>query len=137
MSGWKPFAGSAEAQIGELLDRVHRAWLFERGEALANTLRDCFAEDVVVRGPGFALLGQGLDFAVSTYVNFAAECTLNDVRCEEIEVDLFGDTAVAQYGWTIVFEREGREFTESGHEMLTLMRRDGRWVIVWRTILPD
>lgn len=49
---------TARAEILDLLSRINNAWLHKRGDELTTALNACFAEDVVMRGPGFVLLGK-------------------------------------------------------------------------------
>ena len=50
----QPGMTAEQIAIRDLLARINNAWINQQGEAMIATLKDCFAEDVVMRGPGFA-----------------------------------------------------------------------------------
>jgi len=59
-----------ESAIRDQLTRINDAWQHHRGEAMTAILSECFTDDAVMRGPGFALAGKGLDAAVKGFVDF-------------------------------------------------------------------
>jgi hypothetical protein len=54
----------------------------------------------------------------------------------EPDVDIFGDTAIAVYAWNMTYELSGLEYRESGHDVFVFNRDQGRWLAVWRVMLP-
>jgi len=86
---------TAHAEIRDLLSRINDAWLHKRGDALTAALNACFAEDVVMRGPGFVLFGKGRDFAVQSYRDFVNQAEVKDFSLEEPDIDIAGETATA------------------------------------------
>src|SRR6185437_8969344 len=83
------------AEIRDLLSRINDAWLHKRGDVLTAALNACFAEDVVMRGPGFVLFGKGRDFAVQSYRDFVSQAEVKDFSLEEPDIDIAGETATA------------------------------------------
>lgn len=126
-----------ESAIRDLLDRLNHAWLHGRGEAIAATLNGYFAEDVVMRGPGFALIGRGRDLAVQSYVDFAAQASVKSFSLDPAEIDVWETTAVAQYRWRMTYVLAGQEYTEAGRDLFVLSRGENGWLIIWRELLPD
>lgn len=51
-------------------------------------------------------------------------------------IDVCGDTAVATCPWEMEWEAGGEARREAGHDVFVLARRDGRWLAVWRTVVP-
>jgi hypothetical protein len=125
-----------QSAVRDVLTRLNNAWTKERGEAMTAALNGCFAEEVVMRGPAFVLLGQGRDFAVQSYRDFVAQAEVKRFSLEPAEIDLLGDTAAAGYKWTMTYILSGQEFTEEGHDLFMLSRRANKWLIVWRAMLP-
>ncbi len=125
-----------ESAVRDLLTRLNDAWLHERGEAMTAALNRCFADEVVMRGPGFVLLGRGRDFTVASYRDFVAQAEVKHFSVEPAEIDILGSTAAAQYKWTMTYILSGQEYTEQGHDLFMLSRRDHQWLIVWRAMLP-
>ena len=123
--------------IRDLLSRINDAWLKQRGEAMTAALNECFAEDVVMRGPGFAFLGKGRDLVVQSYHDFVTQAEVKSVSLDEPEIDVTGETATAQYKWAMTYALGGQEYTEQGRDVFVLAQRDKKWVVVWRAMLVE
>jgi ketosteroid isomerase-like protein len=126
-----------ESAIRSQLARINEAWQHQSGEALANTLNECFAEDVVMRGPQFTLMGKGRALAVQSYVDFTTQAELKAFTAEEPAIDCSGDTAVASYKWQMTYALAGQEYTEQGHDLFVFSRRAGKWLVIWRALLSS
>jgi len=123
--------------IRGLLWRINDAWIKQRGEAMTAALNECFAEDVVMRGPGFAFLGKGRDLVVQSYHDFVSQAEVKSVSLDEPEIDVTGETATAQYKWAMTYALGGQEYTEQGRDVFVLAQRDKKWVAVWRAMLVE
>jgi hypothetical protein len=123
--------------IRDLLSRINDAWIKQRGEAMITALNECFAEDVVMRGPGFVFIGRGRDLVVQSYRDFVSNADVKSVSLDEPEIDVTGETATAQYKWTMIYALGGQEYTERGRDLFVLARRDQKWLAVWRAMLVD
>ncbi|HTC74612.1 MAG TPA: nuclear transport factor 2 family protein [Edaphobacter sp.] len=123
--------------IRHLLSRINDAWIEQRGEAMTAALNECFAEDVVMRGPDFAFVGKGRDLVVQSYCDFVTNAEVKSVSLDEPEIDVIGETATAQYKWTITYGLSGQEYTEHGRDLFVVARRDKKWIAVWRAMLVD
>jgi hypothetical protein len=123
--------------IRDLLSRINDAWIKQRGEAMTAALNECFAEDVVMRGPGFAFLGKGRDLVVQSYHHFVSHAEVKTVSLDDPEIDVAGETATAQYKWAMTYVLGGQEYTEQGRDVFVLARRDKKWLAVWRAMLVE
>ena|ERR1700756_3951092 len=123
--------------IRDLLSRINEAWINLRGESMIAALNECFAKDVVMRGPDFAFLGKGRDLVVQSYCDFVTNAEVKSVSLDEPEIDVTGETATAQYKWTMAYALNGQEYTEHGRDLFVLARRDNKWLAVWRAMLVD
>jgi hypothetical protein len=126
-----------QTEIRDVLARINGAWSKLRGEAMTAALNECFAEEVVMRGPGFVFLGKGRDTAVQSYHDFVNQAEVKSFLLDEPQVDVAGDTATAQYKWTMTYVLNGQEYTERGHDLFVFARRDRQWLAVWRALLPE
>ena len=133
----QPPLTTEQSEIRDVLARINGAWTKLRGEAMTAALNECFAEDVVMRGPGFVFLGTGRDSAVQSYHDFVNQAEVKSVLLDEPQIDVAGETATAQYKWTITYVLNGQEHTECGHDVFVFARRDGKWLAVWRALLPE
>jgi hypothetical protein len=123
--------------IRDLLAQLNDAWVHKRGEAMTAALTNCFADDIVMRGPGFQLLGRGRSFAVQSSLDVVTQAEVKNFSLDEPEVDVIADTAVAQYKWTMTYLLSGNEYTEEGHDVFALSKHDSEWRIVWRAMLAE
>ena len=126
-----------DAAIRSQLARINDAWQHHRGDAMVGVLSECFASDVVMRGPGFSLAGKGREAAVQSYVDFTNQAEVKAFNAEDPTIDVAGDTAVAQYQWQMTYVLAGQEYTEQGHDLFVFSRRGGEWLVIWRALLSS
>lgn len=122
-------AGDPAAVIAAIND----AWLHGR----FDELEEYFHPDVVLARPGFASRTVGRDALIDSYREFAAEGTIHSFAAEEPHVDAAGDSAVTTTRWTIDYSTSGQRSVEHGWDLLVFGKRDGRWVVVWRTVVME
>jgi len=126
-----------EAAIRQQLTRINHAWQHLRGEAMTAALNECFAEDATMRGPNFAFISKGRQFAVQSYQDFVAQAEIKAFTTEVPSVDISGDTATACYAWQMIYSLAGQEYTEQGHDLFVFSRRDAQWLVIWRALLSS
>lgn len=119
-------------EIRALVRKINEAWLAGRSDVLNQS----FADDVVVRGPGFEVLGRGREACVKSYEDFIRQATVSEFKTLDPAIDLWGSTAVATSSWEIAYQMNGRDYHEFGHDLFVFAREDGRWWVVWRAVLP-
>jgi hypothetical protein len=110
--------------VASIAAAINDAWVNGR----FDELREYFHTDVVLAQPGLARRIVGRDALIDSYRQFAAEAA-GSFRAGEIRVDAAGDSAVTTMPWTTDEER--------GWDLLVFGKRDGRWVVVWRTIVVE
>jgi hypothetical protein len=133
----KPALTQDQIEIRDLLARINDAWSRLRGTAMTAALNECFADEVVLRGPGFVFLGKGRANAVQSYQDFVTQAEVKSFHLDEPQIDVAGDTATAQYKWTMTYALGGQEYTERGHDLFVFSRRENKWLAVWRALLPE
>lgn len=133
----QPGLTAEQIAIRHLLSRINDAWIKQQGEAMTTALNECFADDVVMRGPDFAFIGKGRDLVVQSYCDFVGNAEVKSVSLDEPDIDVTGETATAQYKWTMTYALNGQEYTEHGRDLFVVARRDKRWLAVWRAMLVE
>lgn len=133
----QPTIAAHQTAIRNVLSRINDAWLNQRGEAMTAILNECFSDDVVMRGPDFALLGKGHNLIVQSYHDFVTQAEVKKFSQDDPEIDITGDTAVAQYRWAITYLLNGQEYSERGRDIFIFVRRDEKWLAVWRAMLTE
>ena len=110
--------------------RMNQSWLAGR----FDELKDFFHPDVVLVHPKFSQRTVGRDSLVASYVDFSKQATIESFEADEAQADVTGDIAVTVCPWRMKYTFENSSFDESGWDLLVWNRRDGRWVVVWRTV---
>ena len=118
-------------EIRNILQKINNAWY----SGNPDELNDFFHTDIVMKGPNFQTIAKGRDVCVQSYKDFLAQCTVKDYQQSEPDIDAWGDTAVAIMPWTMTYVLNGEEYTESGFDVFTFARQDGKWLAVWRTLV--
>ena len=118
-------------EIRQLLLSLNEAWVQGRPEDLGRH----FDEDMVIVHPGGR--AEGRETCVNSYRDFVAQATVHEYKESEFEIDCWGNTAVASYRFDIAYEMNGGHYRESGRDVFVFIRRDERWLAVWRTMIPQ
>jgi uncharacterized protein (TIGR02246 family) len=129
---------NSKGEVRALVGRINQAWLEGRPEDLPSALSECFSEDVVfVVGPAFKVVARGREACMAGYAAFVRRAKIDRCQLSDPEIEIADATAVASYGWEMVYMIDGEERRESGHDLFVFTRTDGMWRAVWRAILPS
>jgi len=120
----------AKQEVQDVIVHINRAW---RDKDFAG-LPECFAEDAVMVGPSYQLLGRGRSFFVDSYREFTAAAEILDYSESAPVVEVFGGVAVYAYSWSMTYQRDGKPSCEAGSDQFVLVRSDSGWQVVWRHI---
>jgi len=127
----------SESAIRALLTRINDAWQHLRADAMVSVLNECFADDALIRGPGFVLAGKGRAAAVQSYVDFTTHAEVKAFAAEDPTIDVVGDAAIAHYAWQMTYVLSGQEYTEQGHDLFVFSRINECWLVAWRALLSN
>ncbi len=122
--------------VRQLMKRINDAWLVGLPDAIPAALEGCFHDAIVFVGPGFRTLGGGKAACIQSYADFMRAAVVGHCNLDEPSIHVAGDTALATYRWTMRWEMNGRESTETGCDIFAFTRCDGRWLACWRAMLP-
>ena len=118
-------------EIRKLLAKINQAWLSGRVKELKNY----FHRDVVFVSPGFVGRTSGKSRCVQSYKEFTDQATIRDFKESDHAIDVWGDTAVASLRFEIDYEMNDTDYHELGHDLFVLVRRNTKWLAVWRTMI--
>jgi uncharacterized protein (TIGR02246 family) len=132
--GWRYEAAMAadREMIWEAIRASNAAWT--RGEP--EKVAALFDENVVGIAPGMQGRAEGRDAIVASYVEYCRAAKTHAFEELDHSIDVFGDTAVATYKFSVRYEIDGQIQDEVGQEILAFARRDNQWLAVWRTQVP-
>ncbi len=120
-------------EIEAVVRAINDAWLAGR----FDELRHYFHPDVVLAQPGFAQRMVGREALIDSYRDFTREAKINAFTPGEVHIDAAGDSAVITMPWEMDYEIGGQRYGERGWDLLVFGRREGRWVVVWRTVVVE
>ena len=123
--------------IRALLAAIEAAWRKGAPDAIVDAIRPHLDDDVVFRGPEFVEAARGAEACAESYAAFVTEADVHDYDAAETAIDISGDVAIATYRWSMKYEHGGTRYLESGDDIYCLVRRAGRWRIVWRALVPQ
>jgi ketosteroid isomerase-like protein len=93
-------------------------------------------KDVVIVPPGFVRRAEGRDTYLKSVKDFCAKGTFLEYKELSLKIDVFGNTAVAYYRYETKWEMDGKTFNEKGNNVMVLARNNGKWLLIWRTLVP-
>lgn len=124
-------------EIRDLLRTINDSWLTKKPDEISRTLANCFHKDMVIKGCDLEILATGREACVRSYVDFIKQAKVSAFSQDEPDIQIFGDTAIATYGWNITYTLDGKEYTEPGHDVFVFNRTNGKWLAVWRAMLTE
>ena len=124
-----------QREIWDLVRRSNRAWL----AGAAHEVGSLFEEGAVLIAPRLQGRVDGREAIVRSYEDYVHHARTHAFEELEHQVDVFGDTAVATYRFSVRYTINGEEgeHDEVGQEILVFRRGPGGWKVVWRTQLID
>jgi hypothetical protein len=121
---------STEAEVRKVIGRIETAW---RQKIFAG-FDECFHEDAVIVGPGYAELGRGRAKCVESYREFATNAAVLSYSESAHSLRIWETTAVYTYAWEMIYQRQAGPSHESGSDQLVFQLGAGGWQLVWRYI---
>jgi len=121
-----------QQEIRLLVSKINQAWL----KGNLEELKAYFHDDMVIKGPQCKSMGTGgKEACIKSYEDFLRAAKIHNFKESDVQVDLFGSTAVATFAWDIKYEMKGQNFHETGHDVFVFVRSNGKWLAVWRAML--
>ncbi len=128
-----PDETAAADEIRRIIRAINEAWTQKKTEDL-----DAFFDDrIMIVAPNLHVLGRGKEACLASYADFAGRARIRRFSADVPEISIWGDTAVAGYSFEIDWEEMGRERKDAGREVFVFQRAAGRWLAVWRLVLPQ
>lgn len=124
-------AESIRDEIIQVIKSMNQAWLggdFKR-------FRDFLHENIVIVTPNMKRVGVGIDPCIESYKEFVSKSHIFNFEEKSINVDAFGNAAVATFEYTIDYEVDKRRNQEDGKEILVFSKDPDKWQLIWRMIL--
>jgi ketosteroid isomerase-like protein len=120
----------ADEEVSRTLSSINQAWL----EGRPRDLEQYLDPNIVVLIPGGTRV-KGRNLLVQSFVHMCENARVHGFEESDRQVDVFGETAVASFAFTMVYEREGKKYRSTGRDLWVFSRGDGGWKAVFRTML--
>jgi ketosteroid isomerase-like protein len=101
-----------------------------------EALKSYCHKDVVIVPPGFVQRAEGRDTYLKSVADFCNTGTILESKMLSMKIDFFDDVAIVYYRYNTKWEMEGETFSEKGNDVMVLGRYDGKWLLIWRTLIP-
>jgi hypothetical protein len=122
----------AKSEILRLLAGITEAWRSGNVERLEKY----FDDEIVLTHPDFVKSEDGRRMSVESYREFCSRVMIRKYIESDHTIRVWGDTAVAHYRFEMEYAAGGDDVLDKGHDLLVFARRKGKWLAVWRTMIP-
>lgn len=124
--------GGVKSEIWQVIRGINGAWTGGKTE----NLKRYFQENMVIVSPDLKKMGEGRDACIKSYEDFVSLANVHG--CEEFDpsIDVFGNSAVASYRFVVKYDMDGNSHEDAGYDLFFLVREGGKWVAVWRMMIP-
>ena len=126
------FSTPAQEEIWQIVKEINDSWVLGRPENLNNY----FHNEIVFVAPGFSQRIEGRAACVDSFRDFCASARLRDYKPADPSIDVCGETAIATCSFKIEYDLGNESFDEGGRDVWVFARNEGKWLAVWRTIIP-
>jgi hypothetical protein len=118
-------------RVLDALRAINQAWLNGRPHEMSLLIHP----DVTMVFPGFSGRIIGRDAFIAGFEEFCGSAKLRSFQDRDHQVDVVETTAVANFAFEMVYEREGSSYRATGRDLWVFARQDASWIAVWRTML--
>jgi hypothetical protein len=120
-------------EISEIIRQINQSWK----EGHTERLKNYFHERMIIVSPDLKILGEGRDVCIKSYSDFLTQAKVKKYNESKPDVLVWGNTAVALYKYNVNWEMSGKSYEESGKDLFIFTFEGGKWLAVWRKLIPD
>ncbi|MFC2134911.1 nuclear transport factor 2 family protein [Bacteroidota bacterium] len=122
-----------KTKLWGLIESINYLWTNGQAEHLGPF----FDENVIHVDQDYQTLTTSKEELLKSYKSFCDNAIINSFSESEEKIEIFGTTAVVSYSWNIQYEMNANSYDEKGKEILVLSKETGKWLIVWRMLVPE
>jgi hypothetical protein len=121
-------------KLEDLVREINRLWVGGNAENLG----EYFHENMIIVGHDLKKMGQGRDDCVKGYVDFTSQAKILGYAESDFEIELWGSTAMVNYGFEISYEMGGLKYNDIGRDLFIFSfdEKKDKWLAIWRMIIP-
>jgi hypothetical protein len=120
-------------ELTHIIKQINLSWR----EGHSERLKEYFHERMMIVSSDLKILGEGSEACIRSYSDFTKQVTLKKYSESEPEIHIWGNTAIASYKYDVAWEMNGKSFDESGKDLFVFTYENGKWLAVWRKLVPD
>jgi uncharacterized protein (TIGR02246 family) len=121
---------SSKHAVRAVIAKIDAAWRLKEFDGLD----ECFDENAVIVGPGYAEFARGREKCANSYREFATNAAVLSYSESSHTLRTWESTAVYTFAWEMEYRRKEGPKREAGTDQLVFEVTDGRWRLVWRYI---
>ncbi|MBD3165929.1 DUF4440 domain-containing protein [bacterium] len=122
-----------QQSITSTVKALNHAWTNDDWEALCDICHPDMAIEDLKGGKRL----DGRDACVDSYRQFVESAELHSFHQGDVNVSAIGTTAIAHYTFAIDYSMKGTRYQELGRDLFVFTQKDGKWLAIWRTLLPE
>jgi ketosteroid isomerase-like protein len=123
----------SQQEIWQIIQNINIAWSKNHTE----DLHKYFHGNMVIVDPNQHPLSSGSQACIDSYKEFIDNAIVHEYKESNPVIHIFGDTAIASYRFDINYDMKGKNYIESGRDLFALNKEEGKWLAVWRMLLPN
>jgi hypothetical protein len=121
---------NSESAVREVIARIETAWRSKE----FNGLDECFHENAVIFGPGYAEYARGREKCAESYREFAVNASVLSYSESAHALHMWQNVAVYTFAWDMIYQRKQDSKHETGTDQLVFQLGPSRWELVFRYI---
>jgi len=119
--------------VTTVMRQINQAWL----EGHVDDMAEWIHPEIVMIFPGFTGQSKGRDAFLDGFRDFVRQATIHEFREVDLQADVVGDTAVAHFGYEMVYELSGERYRATGRDLWVFQRQGRAWLAVWRAMVDN
>ncbi len=125
-----------EKSVEELIcivRKINSSWR----EGKPEKLEEYFHDRMMIVSADLRILGDGKEQCIHSYREFIDQAEVTDYAESEPEIHIWGTTAIAWYNYEMSWKMNGDSCQESGKDLFVFTSESGKWLAIWRKVMPD
>lgn len=115
-----------QKQIWDVIKSLNQAWIDKKTDEFKNY----FHPQMISIQPEIAERLAGGETCIESWTDFSRKTEVISFEEKDPLIQIYGDTAIVTYYYNLQFESQGKKKTVSGRDMTTLVKENGKWLIV-------
>lgn len=121
---------SPKEEIIQIVKNMNQTWI--KGDF--SKLREYFHKNISIVLGDFKRIGEGIDTCINSYKKFVVNSRIFSFDETDLEVEIFGNTAIVILEYKIDYTINKQRYQEDGKEIMIFTKELKMWLLCWRMI---